>query len=98
MLGEQHGTLSLPLMARPNAVLPVGANENRLDYDHADGVTHHVFALEDGAVATAQPDALGTRIVPDKVSILAIRCIIPSRFYPCQEGSAAVHVSWATFK
>jgi alpha-D-xyloside xylohydrolase len=57
-LREQHGTLSLPLMVRPNTVLPVGANEGRPDYDYADGVTYHVFALDAGAVATAQVPAL----------------------------------------
>ena len=39
-LREQHGYLSLPLMVRPNTVLPVGANEDRPDYDYADGVTY----------------------------------------------------------
>jgi alpha-D-xyloside xylohydrolase len=28
---EAHGYLSLPLMVRPNTVLPVGANEERPD-------------------------------------------------------------------
>jgi alpha-D-xyloside xylohydrolase len=62
-LHEQHDHLSLPLLVRPNTVLPVGANEQQPDYDYADGVTLHVFELEDGATATAQvptPDgALG---------------------------------------
>jgi alpha-D-xyloside xylohydrolase len=57
-LRERHGYLSLPLMVRPNTVLPVGANESLPDYDYADEVTFHVFALEDGAVATAQVPAL----------------------------------------
>ena len=57
-LREQHGTLSLPLMVRPNTVLPVGTNEDRPDYEYADGVTYHVFALDKGAVATARVPAL----------------------------------------
>jgi alpha-D-xyloside xylohydrolase len=52
-LRERHGYLGLPLMVRPNTVLPVGANEDRPDYDYADGVTYHVFELDEGAVATA---------------------------------------------
>jgi alpha-D-xyloside xylohydrolase len=54
---ETHGYLSLPLLARPNAVLPVGANEQRPDYDYADGVTFHVFELEDGATSSARVPA-----------------------------------------
>ncbi len=50
---EQHGYLSLPLLARPNSIVPVGANDQRPDYDFADGVTFHVFELTDGALATA---------------------------------------------
>jgi alpha-D-xyloside xylohydrolase len=57
-LREQHGTLSLPLMVRPNTVLPVGAIEDRPDYEYADGVVYHVFALHEGAIATAQVPAL----------------------------------------
>jgi alpha-D-xyloside xylohydrolase len=51
-LRETHGYLSLPLMARPNSIIAVGANEQRPDYDFADGVTFHVFELADGAAAT----------------------------------------------
>ncbi|MBN1878451.1 MAG: alpha-xylosidase [Anaerolineae bacterium] len=50
---EIHGYLSLPLMVPPNTVLPVGANDQRPDYDYADDVTFHVFELADGATATA---------------------------------------------
>jgi alpha-D-xyloside xylohydrolase len=48
-LREQHGYLSLPLMVRPNTILPVGANDQQPDYDFADGVTFHLFEIEDGA-------------------------------------------------
>jgi alpha-D-xyloside xylohydrolase len=53
-LRERHGTLSLPLMVRPNTVLPVGAVENRSDYDYADGVTFHVCELENGRTVLAR--------------------------------------------
>ncbi len=55
---EQHGYLSLPLLARPNSVIPVGANDQRPDYDFSDGVTFHVFALDDGATAAASVPTL----------------------------------------
>jgi alpha-D-xyloside xylohydrolase len=53
-LREQHDYLSLPLLVRPNTLLPIGANEQQPDYDYADGVTLHVFELADGATAMAQ--------------------------------------------
>jgi hypothetical protein len=54
-LREQHGYLSLPLMVRPYTVLPVGANENRPDYEYSDGVTFHVFELADASSAENAP-------------------------------------------
>lgn len=60
---EQHGFLSLPLMVRPNSVIPMGAVDDRPDYHYPDGVTFHVFELDDGAeVETGVPDVKG-RIV-----------------------------------
>jgi alpha-D-xyloside xylohydrolase len=55
---ETHGYLSLPLMARPNSVIAFGANDQRPDYDFADGVTLHVFELADGATATTSIPAM----------------------------------------
>jgi alpha-D-xyloside xylohydrolase len=51
---EQHGFLSLPLLARPNSIVAMGAHAERPDYDLAQGVTFHLFELGDGATATAQ--------------------------------------------
>ncbi len=48
---EQHGFLSLPLMVRPNSILPLGAVDDRPDYDYADGVTFRVYELQDGDLA-----------------------------------------------
>jgi alpha-D-xyloside xylohydrolase len=50
---EKHGYLSLPLMARPNTIIAVGANEQRPDYEYAENVTFHVFELQDGATLSA---------------------------------------------
>ncbi|MEM2144100.1 MAG: glycoside hydrolase family 31 protein, partial [Candidatus Jordarchaeaceae archaeon] len=44
---EKHDYLSLPLMVRPNTIIPVGINEQQPDYDYADGVVFHVFELQD---------------------------------------------------
>jgi alpha-D-xyloside xylohydrolase len=45
---EHHNFFSLPLMVRPGTILPLGAVENRPDYDYADGVTFRVYELADG--------------------------------------------------
>ncbi len=55
---ERHGFLSLPLLARPNSIIAVGANDQRPDYDFADGVTFHLFEIQDGATLTARVPAL----------------------------------------
>jgi len=39
---------SLPLLQRPDTVLPVGARDDRPDYDWADGVTLRLHELADG--------------------------------------------------
>jgi alpha-D-xyloside xylohydrolase len=55
---ERHGFLSLPLMVRPNTVLPLGAMDNRPDYDYAAGVTFRVYELADGAELTCEVSTL----------------------------------------
>ncbi|MFB9835363.1 alpha-xylosidase [Actinoallomurus acaciae] len=51
---ERHGFSSVPLLARPGSVIPFGAVDDRPDYDHADGVTLHAYALPDGARVTTE--------------------------------------------
>jgi alpha-D-xyloside xylohydrolase len=50
--GEHHGYFSLPLLARPNSVIPLGNNMSRPDYDYADGICFRVCELSDGASVT----------------------------------------------
>ena len=45
---ETHDFMSLPLMVRPGTVLPLGARDDKPDYDYADGVELHVYGLNDG--------------------------------------------------
>ena len=45
---EIHDFMSLPLMVRPNSVIPIGNHTERPDYDYSDGLTLYVFELEDG--------------------------------------------------
>ncbi len=57
---ERHAFMSLPLLVRPGAVIPVGAIGDRPDYDYADGVTLRVYQLPDGArVTTTIPATTG---------------------------------------
>ncbi|MER6969024.1 alpha-xylosidase, partial [Streptomyces halstedii] len=49
---ERHDFTSVPLLVRPGAVIPVGSVEDRPDYDHADGVTLHVYRPERGMRVT----------------------------------------------
>jgi alpha-D-xyloside xylohydrolase len=56
---ETHDHLSLPLMVRPNSVIPMGSDEERPDYDYADGLELHVFEPEDGEITVAVPDLRG---------------------------------------
>ena len=48
---ETHSFTSIPLYARPGAVLPWGAREDRPDYDYLDGLTLRVFP---GGTGTAE--------------------------------------------
>ena len=43
-LRETHGFDTLPLYVRPGAVIPVGARDDRPDYDYLDGLTLDVYA------------------------------------------------------
>lgn len=56
---EKHGYLSLPLMVRPNTILPVGNNDQVPDYDFTDGVTFHLFELEEGTLRRSVPGLNG---------------------------------------
>jgi len=47
-LREQHGFDSIPLYARPGAVIPWGARDDRPDYDYLDGLELRVFGSPSG--------------------------------------------------
>jgi alpha-D-xyloside xylohydrolase len=67
---EEHGFLSLPLLVRPNTVLPLGSHEEKPDYDFAEGVTFQIHELEEGHEASASvPNLRGE----EAISLLAKR-------------------------
>ncbi|MGW2148935.1 alpha-xylosidase [Nonomuraea bangladeshensis] len=45
---ERHGFTSMPIYVREGAVLPVGARDDRPDYDYLDGLTLRVYPGPDG--------------------------------------------------
>jgi alpha-D-xyloside xylohydrolase len=66
---ETHGFESLPLYVRENTLLSLGANEERPDYDYADGATVELFALQDGQTASAAiPDTTGREALAASVA------------------------------
>jgi alpha-D-xyloside xylohydrolase len=50
---EEHGFLSVPLLVRPNALIAVGSNDAKPDYDFGEDVTLYLYQLEDGKTAHA---------------------------------------------
>jgi alpha-D-xyloside xylohydrolase len=68
---ETHGFTSLPLYARPGAVIPWGARSDRPDYDYLDGLTLRVF---DGGSGTADvtvttPDGRSETFTVDRTEV-----------------------------
>ncbi|GIG26507.1 alpha-xylosidase [Cellulomonas denverensis] len=76
---QQHDFLSVPLLARPDSVLPVGARTDRPDYDHADGVTLRVFEPADGHDSTTRVGEVSFRVTRsgDTVTAVATGAIAP---------------------
>ncbi|KUL33377.1 alpha-xylosidase [Actinoplanes awajinensis] len=60
---ETHGFDSVPLLVRPGAVIPVGARQDRPDYDYRDGVTLRLFSPAEGRTAVVVPGPSGADTV-----------------------------------
>lgn len=56
---EKHDFFSLPLLVRPNSIIPMGREDARADYDYADGVTLEAYQLADGTQTVVVPDLRG---------------------------------------
>ena len=59
---ETHDFMSLPLLVRPNSVIPIGSHTDKPDYDFSDGVTLHIYDLEDEHAAKVEISALDGKI------------------------------------
>jgi alpha-D-xyloside xylohydrolase len=62
---ETHSVMSLPLLARPNSIIPTGSRDDSPDYEYSEGVRLHIYELENGNTAHCEiPDRNGkTRAV-----------------------------------
>ncbi len=50
----------LPVLARPNSIIPYGSHDDNADYNYLDGIDYHLYALADGAsVSFTAYDNLG---------------------------------------
>ena len=58
-VAERHELDSLPLLVRPGTVLPIGARDDRPDYDYADGVRLDLYQIADGHRSVTIVPALG---------------------------------------
>lgn len=45
---EKHTYLSIPLWVKQNSIIPFGANDDKPDYDYAEGVELRIYEPEDG--------------------------------------------------
>lgn len=59
---ETHSFLSLPLLVRPNSVIPMGSRADRPDYDYSDGVTLQLYQVEDGKQVNLEIPTLDGKI------------------------------------
>jgi alpha-D-xyloside xylohydrolase len=92
---ETHGFLSVPLLVRPGAVIPVGAVQDRPDYDYADGVTLRAFALERGAQVTVPVGDVTFTVVREGDTLRA-SCSDPSKPWALAAGERTAKAAAGT--
>ena len=59
---EIHNFMSLPLLVRPNSVIPMGSHSDKPDYDYSDGVTLQIYSLDDGHSTKVEIPSLDGKI------------------------------------
>ncbi|MFC5830345.1 alpha-xylosidase [Nonomuraea insulae] len=77
---ETHGFTSMPIYVREGAVLPIGARDDRPDYDHLDGLTLRVYPGPEGETtltvtdhATGEPTRFTVTRAHGEVSVSSSR-------------------------
>ena len=61
-VNETYDFMSLPLLVRPNSVIPIGHRIDKPDYDYNNDVTLQVYQLEDGKQAGVEIPTLDGKI------------------------------------
>lgn len=51
---ENYDYFNLPFYGRPNTIIPIGENEQEVEYDYDKDITLHVMPLEDGTCSNCQ--------------------------------------------
>ncbi len=72
---ETHGFDSLPLYVREGAVIPVGARDDRPDYNYLEGLTFEVFPGAQGetrTVSVAQPDGSSSSFTVERTNVAVV--------------------------
>ena len=59
---ETHDFMSLPLLVRPNSVIPIGSHTDKPDYDFSDGVTLYIYHLDEGYSTKVEIPSLDGKI------------------------------------
>ena len=59
---ETHDFTSLPLLVRPNSVIPIGNRTDKPDYDYSDNCTLQVYQLENGKQVSVEIPTLDGKI------------------------------------
>jgi alpha-D-xyloside xylohydrolase len=59
---ETHGFASLPLLVRPNSVIPMGERSDRPDYDYSEKVTLNLFEIKEDSPLQVEIPNLGGQI------------------------------------
>ncbi len=66
---ETHDMMSIPLLVRPNSVLPVGHEENRPDYEYSDNMTLQLYQIAaDEPVNVTIPSLTGSPTTTYQIS------------------------------
>jgi alpha-D-xyloside xylohydrolase len=59
---EKHDFMSLPLLVRPNSVIPIGNQTDKPDYDYSENITLNIYQLENGKEIQVEIPSLDGKI------------------------------------
>ncbi|MHC1786486.1 MAG: alpha-xylosidase [Christensenellales bacterium] len=86
---EVHGFMTLPLLVRENTLLPLGAVDDRADYDYTDRVALHIFEPGEGELSLQIPDLKGETAAGYRLHLVGDEVIF--RETSDRPGSVVVH-------